>query len=219
MNYFMNPNKTEEQFLKIPRERWRYEVESGKITWEEYDVRSWLWLKANPVTGKVVVNYIILAEEMKERFPYIKDIVNKITKIMLSLKTKQRLWFLEHSGSRNAVEVELADFPLISRGYIDISHRFQQSFGRGDGKEIPQNTGIPAELPSDEQRLGELKDSLNELKGGMSINSPSRAPKIDRKIIDRKIDSNNSSKTTDDSDGSKAYKKRFKEEHPWSNRN
>ena len=84
MNYFMNPNKTEEQFLKIPRERWRYEVESGKITWEEYDVRSWLWLKANPVTGKVVVNYIILAEEMKERFPYIKDIVNKITKVMVS---------------------------------------------------------------------------------------------------------------------------------------
>jgi len=193
MNPYKN-NKIDGQFLKIPREKWKYDLGSGQITDEELDILLRLWLKANPTTGKVAINYSIFAEEIKGRFPYIKKevLVNKLTKTMNSLKRKQRLWFKEHSGSKKPVEVEIAEYPLIQGGYADISYHFQQNFSRGNEETVFQNTDSPAELLKDEQRLKELKGGVSKLKSSMSMDSPSRAPKIDRKIIERKSDLNTS---------------------------
>lgn len=187
-------NKIDGQFLKIPREKWKYDLGSGQITDEDFDVLFRLWLRANPTTGKVAINYSIFAEEIKGRFPHIKKegLVNKLTKIMNSLKRKQRLWFKEHSGSKKPVEIELAEYPLIQGGYAGISHRFQQSSGRDNEEAIPQNISSPAELLKNEQRLEGPKSHTNKLKNGIPMNPPSRALKIDRKIIERKSDLNTS---------------------------
>lgn len=169
-----------ERFLKIPIDQWKYELESGEISWDEHSVREWLWLKANPITGKVAVNYGTLAEELKGRFSYVKDLVNKLSKIMISLKKKQRLWFKEHSGSRGPVEVELQDFPLINRQYTDISHRFQQSSSRGPAELTSQNGDQQAELSEVEQSLEGSKSPENERETKDLDSDSSRGPKRDK---------------------------------------
>jgi len=132
-------NQAEERFLKLPKDKWRYDLESGKLSWEESDLLFWLWLKANPKTGKVAVRYPNLAEEMKERFPHIRDKVNKITKLMVSLKKRQRLWLSKHPGSKKPAEVFLNDFPLIGGDYTDLRERFEQSSSRGLAESEPKN--------------------------------------------------------------------------------
>ena len=216
MNSHRN-NEDKKYFLKIPKEDWKYEIESGKITWEEHAVEEWLWFKANTTTGKVVINYTILAEEMKGRFDYTKDVVNKITKIMNSLKKKQRLWFPEHSGSKSKVEVELHGYPLIQGGYTDISYRFQQNSSRGETKTIPKDTNSPAELLKDGQRLKKLESQKSKLINSMSIDSPGRAPKIDKKNI-RKIDkskNNNFNNCPLRRNGENSKKEAWKDQVKW----
>lgn len=206
----------EERFVRIPRDKWKYELESGQLTWEESDVLFWLWLKANPTTGKVAVNYAILSEEMKDRFPYVKERVNKINKIMLSLKDKQRLWFPEHSGSSKPAEVELDEFPLIQKGYTDITSRFQQNSSRGNLKNVSQNSISAAELFTNEQSFNGIKNQINALKNKMSFPDSSRGPNIDRNINkERNIDNFNSLFSS--KEGSDAYKKgdRWKDPGAW----
>ncbi len=173
-------DQTKERFLKIPVDQWKYELESGEISWDEYAVREWLWLKANPVTGKVAVNYGILAKELKGRFPHTKDLVNKLTKIMISLKKKQRLWFKEHSGGRGPVEVELQGFPLMNKRYTDISHRFQQSSSRGPAELSSKNKDQQAELSKAKQSLKGSKTPENERETKDLDSEPSRGPKRDK---------------------------------------
>jgi len=190
-----------ERFLKIPADDWKYELESGEISWDEHAVREWLWIKANPVTGIVVVNYKVLAEELKGRFSYVEEenLVNKITKIMISLKKKKKLWFKKHSGKKKkAINVELQDYPFINRGYKDISNRFQQSSGRAPTK-ISQNEALQAEVSETEKRLEESKTPENEQKSEPLDSDSGRGPKRESQDKDKERETDSSSSKLSDS--------------------
>lgn len=143
-----------ERFLKISVEQWKYELESGEVAWDEHSVREWLWFKANPVTGKVVVNYKVLAMELRKRFPDVKRLENKLSKIMASLKRKKMVWFDERVGERGAFGVELQGYPLISRKYVDISYRFQAEVEQRFGKIETKKLSCGAEVLEVGQRSG-----------------------------------------------------------------
>lgn len=177
----MDEDKSKEYFLRIRKDEWKYSLESGQLSWEEFDLLMWLWLKAD-ATGRVAVNYAVIAEEMRGRFPKIKDKVSKINKLMLSLRGKQRLWFKDHPGSPSPAEVLLADYSLMPRGFKDISKHFQQSSGRAHLKSAPQNIQTPAELSENQQRSEEGLRGLNKLKNAYPIGGTGRAPHIDRDI-------------------------------------
>lgn len=191
----MNINKNlEQRFLKIPRETWRCELESGKINWEEHSVLFWLWLNANPMTGKAPLNYKILAEQMRERFLHIRktNVINKLTKILNSLKRQQRLWFKRHSGSRGRAEVELHQYPLIQGGYTDISKHFQQNSSRALNKNHSSLAEVLKPQQNCEQNSQQLDSRTYLPKNSIPKNSPSRSfsrtHKIDRNKTDRQTD-------------------------------
>jgi hypothetical protein len=169
----MEENYTKKRFLKIPLNEWRYELESGEISWDEHSLREWLWFKADLDTGKVIADCKVLEIELKRRFPRIKQLKNKINKLLLSLKKKRKLWFPEHTGKRGKIEIELQGFPLMSREYLDISHRFQAEVEQRIDKIHLQKDNSEAEALETKQRLERTNAQENQPSSSSEAEVPS----------------------------------------------
>jgi len=176
----------EDNFIKLSTptiEDWR----SGKLKTQEFNVLLYLMSRASIKTGIINIDYEVISRETGDLFEKNDNPVNQVNKVMLSLKKKQRIWFERHPGSRGNIDVEIQHFPLKNQRYIDISDRFQQSYGRGDSESSLPEREKPAELLPSEQRLKDIKNDKDKLIKQMDINNDSRGPQID-KIEYRKID-------------------------------
>jgi len=169
---------SDKDFVKIPR-IWIDDLMAERLTSQELFALFWLFLRANKITGKVVVNYKIISIEFEDLLSSYKDKINQATKIMLALKKKKRLWFPKHVGSRSKVEVELHKYPLVTGEYTDVSRRFQQNDDRGSNDDELKKGLTSAELCDNGQRSRSNNQQSNKGQNNTYQGTTSRTPKTD----------------------------------------
>ena len=70
-------------YVKLPRSI-KTALVDGYLRFEEYSVLVWLWINANPRSGKAHVSYAGLSKDFKEKYSK-----NHINRLMLNLKRKK----------------------------------------------------------------------------------------------------------------------------------
>lgn len=136
----------------------------GLITLDEMWVLIWLWINANPRTGRAMVSYESVSKDFQSR--YSKNVINKL---MLELKRKKLIGFPRQQGRRGSFFVDIQNYPLSTGGFKDIEKEDAQNTGRSSGANIPSNdAGSSAEDEDIRQKLKEQKKQLAE---GFSVNS------------------------------------------------
>lgn len=166
----------------------------GQLTLDEMWVLIWLWINANPRTGRTMTSYEGLSKDLKGR--YSKNVMNKI---MLDLKRKKLVGFHKQQGRRSSFFVDIQNYPLSTGGFKDIHKGVEKNSGRSSGANIPSNeAAIPAEVETGWQKSEEAINSVAE-----------------RYFADQQPDSgrssNNDNKTENDNDSSVSYKERRNE--------
>lgn len=136
----------------------------GQLTLDEMWVLIWLWINANPRTGRTMTSYEALSKDFKGR--YSKNVMNKI---MLGLKRKKLVGFHKQQGRRSSFYVDIQNYPLSTGGFKDIHKGAKSNSGRSSDTNIPSNkVAIPAEVNADWQKLETEKKGLAE---GLSMDS------------------------------------------------
>lgn len=93
-------------YVKLPRSI-KTALVDGLLEFEEYALLVWLWLIANPRSGRAHVSYAGLAKDFKDRYAK-----NRINKFMLELKRKKWVWFASQQGRRSSFNVDIGNYPL-----------------------------------------------------------------------------------------------------------
>lgn len=142
-------------YVKLPRSI-KTALVDGLLRFEEYAILVWLWLNANPRSGRAQVSYAGLSKDFKEK--YSKNAVNKI---MLELKRKKWVWFAKQQGRRSSFNVDISSYPLSDGTFKYIDHRFKQESGRSDGSTDGQSPAeVPEEVDDISQKLETEKKKL-----------------------------------------------------------
>jgi hypothetical protein len=151
-------------FVRLPRSLKEFYLDRY-INFEQFFVLLWLWIKANPVTGKVDTSYEALRKDFHEKFSK-----NYINKIMLALKEQKLIWYPNQRGRRSSFNVDIQNYPLSNGGYRDINKLFEQESGRSsDSNQDSLLAEAPAEVkPSRQKSEGEIlalnKAQINRFK-------------------------------------------------------
>jgi hypothetical protein len=135
-------------YVKLPRSI-KTALIDGLLEYEEYALLVWLWLIANPRSGRAHVSYAGLAKDFKDR--YLK---NRVNKFMLELKRKKWVWFVNQQGRRSSFNVDISEYPLSDGTFKYIEHNFQKKSGRSEDG-TPEQT--PAEAPAE---VGDISQKL-----------------------------------------------------------
>ncbi len=161
-------------YVKLPRSI-KTALVDGLLKFEEYAILVWLWLIANPRSGRAHVSYAGLSKDFKEKYPK-----NTVNKIMLELKRKKWVWFENQQGRRSSFNVDIGSYPLSDSTFKYIEHRFEQKSGRSDDDTDGQT---PAEAPTEvgdiSQKLETEKKKLVERFSFTSESSIGRSQKND----------------------------------------
>ena len=162
----------------------------GLLLLDEMLVLFWLWINANPRTGRFMTSYESLSKDFQGR--YSKNVINKL---MLELKRKKLIGFPRQQGRRGSFYVDIQNYPLSTGGFKDIEKDDEQESGRSSDDDIPPNeAGITAEVKPGWQKLKEEKTRLAQ---GFSMGSQvgfGRSSNNDNE----KRDYNNNEKTISD---------------------
>jgi len=162
----------------------------GLLLLDEMLVLFWLWINANPRTGRFMTSYESLSKDFQGR--YSKNVINKL---MLELKRKKLIGFPRQQGRRGSFYVDIQNYPLSTGGFKDIEKDDEQKSGRSSGVNIPANeAATPAEVETGWQKLKEEKTRLAQ---GFSMGSQvgfGRSSNNDNE----KRDYNNNEKTISD---------------------
>ena len=145
-------------FVRLPRSLKEFYLDRY-INFEQFFVLLWLWIKANPVTGKVDTSYEALRKDFQEKFSK-----NYINKIMLVLKEQKLIWYPNQQGRRSSFNVDIQNYPLSNGGYRDISELFESESGRNFG--INQNS-LLAEQSAEVSKCRQKLES-----GALPLNRP-----------------------------------------------
>ena len=137
-------------YVKLPRSI-KTALVDGLLKFEEYAILVWLWLIANPRSGRAHVSYAGLSKDFKEKYHK-----NKVNKIILELKRKKWIWFENQQGRRSSFNVDISEYPLSDGTFKYIEHRFEQKSGRSDGG-TPEQT--PAEVPAEVSDISQKLES------------------------------------------------------------
>lgn len=86
-----------------------------KLTWDEFSLLEYLIIRANPKNGKLFTSYNLLSNETHCRYS-----INRINKLLLSLKEKLYIYYPEHKGSGKPFEVSIDKYPLSNKLYLKI---------------------------------------------------------------------------------------------------
>jgi len=128
----------------------------GLLLLDEMLVLFWLWINANPRTGRFMTSYESLSKDFQGR--YSKNVINKL---MLELKRKKLIGFPRQQGRRGSFFVDIQNYPLSTGGFKDIEKDDEQESGRSSGGNIPANeAATPAEVEPSWQKLKEEKTRL-----------------------------------------------------------
>ena len=161
-------------YVKLPRSI-KTALIDGLLQYEEYTLLVWLWLIANPRSGRAHVSYAGLAKDFKDR--YLK---NKVNKLMLELKRKKWIWFESQQGRRSSFNVDISEYPLSDGTFKYIEHRFEQKSGRSeDGTDEQTPAEAPAEVGDILQKLESEKKKLVTRFSFTSESSVGRSQKND----------------------------------------
>lgn len=140
----------------------------GLLLLDEMLVLFWLWINANPRTGRFMTSYESLSKDFQSR--YSKNVINKL---MLELKRKKLVGFPRQQGRRGSFYVDIQNYPLSTGGFKDIEKEDEQDSGRSSDADIPPNdVGSSAEDEDIRQKLEEQKKQLAD---GFSMNSSARS--------------------------------------------
>jgi len=145
-------------FVRLPRSLKEFYLDRY-INFEQFFVLLWLWIKANPVTGKADTSYDALRKDFHEKFSK-----NYINKIMLALKEQKLIWYPNQRCRRSSFNVDIQNYPLSNGGYRDINKLFEQESGRNFG--INQNS-LLAEQPTEVSKCRQKLES-----GVLPLNRP-----------------------------------------------
>jgi hypothetical protein len=161
-------------YIKLPRSI-KTALVDGLLKFEEYAILVWLWLIANPRSGRAHVSYAGLSKDFKEK--YSKNTVNKI---MLELKRKKWIWFASQQGRRSSFNVDIWEYPLSDGTFKYIEHRFEQKSGRSEDSIDEQTPAeAPAEVGNISQKLESEKKKLVARFSFASESSVGRSQKND----------------------------------------
>ena len=157
-------------YVKLPRSI-KTALIDGLLRFEEYAILVWLWLTANPRSGRAHVSYAGLSKDFKEK--YSKNMVNKI---MLELKRKRWVWFASQQGRRSSFNVDISEYPLSDGTFKYIEHRFEQKSGRSEDDtdehslaEVPEEVDdISQKLESEKKKLVARISFTSEISNGRS---------------------------------------------------
>ena len=161
-------------YVKLPRSI-KTALVDGYLRFEEYSVLVWLWINANPRTGRAHVSYAGLSKDFKEKYSK-----NHINRLMLNLKRKKWVWFAGQQGRRSSFHVDIANYPLSNGGFVDLEVRSKQKSGRSES-DIPEQSPAEAqtEVSDVRQKLESDKSALVERFSFNSESSFGRSPKND----------------------------------------
>lgn len=160
--------------MKLPRSI-KTALIDGLLRFEEYAILVWLWLNANPRSGRAHVSYAGLSKDFKEK--YSKNTVNKI---MLELKRKKWVWFTKQQGRRSSFNVDISSYPLSDGTFKDIGFRFMQMSGRSESDiDMQTPAEVPEEVESDLQKLETAKNALTKRFSFAPERDAGRSPKND----------------------------------------
>ncbi len=137
-------------YVKLPRSI-KTALIDGHLKFEEYAILVWLWLTANPRSGRAHVSYAGLSKDFKEKYDK-----NRVNKIMLELKRKRWVWFARQQGRRSSFNVDIGNYPLSDGTFKYIEHHFEQKSGRSDDT-TPEQT--PAEAPAEVDDISQKLES------------------------------------------------------------
>ena len=144
-------------YVKLPRSI-KTALVDGYLRFEEYSVLVWLWINANPRTGRAHVSYAGLSKDFKEKYSK-----NHINRLMLSLKRKKWIWFASQQGRRSSFHVDIANYPLSNGEFTDLEHCKKQKSGRSEGGADMQSPAeVPTEVSDVRQKLESDKSALVE---------------------------------------------------------
>lgn len=124
-------------FVRIYRSTVSDYLNDKKLTVDEFFVLIWLHLRANPFNGVVNTSYDAIRMELSGKYSK-----NEINKICLSLKQKKFIYFEKQQGRRSSFIILIANYPLVSGSFKDISH-LNETLHRSIDK---THTVIPAEV-------------------------------------------------------------------------
>src|SRR3989344_6114341 len=97
----------------------------GLLLLDEMLVLFWLWINANPRTGRFMTSYESLSKDFQGRYSK-----NQINKFMLELKRKELIGFPRQQGRRGSFFVDIQNYPLSTGGFKDIEKDDEQESGR-----------------------------------------------------------------------------------------
>ena len=161
-------------YVKLPRSI-KTALIDGLLRFEEYAILVWLWLTANPRSGRAHVSYAGLSKDFKEK--YSKNMVNKI---MLELKRKRWVWFASQQARRSSFNVDISEYPLSDGTFKYREHRFEQKSGRSeDDTDEHSLAEVPEEVDDISQKLESDKKKLVARLSFTSESSVGRSQKND----------------------------------------
>lgn len=157
-----------EIFLKYPI-RLQGDYLAGVLTYDEFFLLFWLWLGANPYRGAVRISYKGLHTELHGRHS-----INKLNKIVLSLRSKKYLSFPKRQGRRGAFEALLDRYPLASGEYISITKERKK---RCKTSPEPEETvsKSPEEIAAMQQNIDTIKKDITKR---FSVNRPEPSAEV-----------------------------------------
>ena len=161
-------------YVKLPRSI-KTALVDGYLRFEEYSVLVWLWINANPRSGKAHVSYAGLSKDFKEKYSK-----NHINRLMLNLKRKKCIWFAVQQGRRSSFHVDIASYPLSNGTFTDLEHCRKQKSGRSESDSDEHSLAeVPTEVSDVRQKLESDKSALVERFSFNQKSSFGRSPKND----------------------------------------
>jgi len=161
-------------YVKLPRSI-KTALVDGYLKFEEYSVLVWLWINANPRSGKAHVSYAGLSKDFKEKYSK-----NHINRLMLNLKRKNWIWFAVQQGRRSSFHVDIANYPLSNGTFTNLEHCKKQKSGRSEsGADVQLPAEVPTEVGDVRQKLESDKSALVERFSFNQKSSFGRSPKND----------------------------------------
>lgn len=109
-------------FVRIFRNTISDYLNDKKLTVDEFFVLIWLHLRANPFNGVFNTSYDAIRMELSGKYSK-----NEINKICLSLKLKEFIHFERQQGRRSSFSITIANYPLVSGYFKDISSLIEGS--------------------------------------------------------------------------------------------
>jgi len=131
---------------------------NGKITIPERNLLLWLRVNGSPY-GIAIVDMATYANETFNS-PVDKNYINKI---LLSLKSKRYIWYMDRAGRRGSFDVHMGDWILPSKQLKTLEKHFGDITDRGEpSDEVVTETEVSPENPSVSQSLQSKKSITNK---------------------------------------------------------